>query len=64
MRRTLAILAAACLAVTLAGCQQSKADLQRDAEFAKTCVDAGGHVWYAGWASEIIRCDFSPKRDR
>lgn len=63
MKRTLSVVAALACVLTLAGCGQSRADLRRDAEFAKQCTESGGHVYYIGFTSEIIRCDFSPGGD-
>jgi hypothetical protein len=63
MRRTLSVLTAAALTVMLAGCQQTRADMLRDADFAKSCTESGGHVYYIGFASEIIRCDFTTQTE-
>lgn len=59
MRRTLTAAAAIALTLALTGCQQTQADVARDAKFAKSCTESGGRVYYIGFTSEIIRCDFT-----
>lgn len=58
-RRAVATVAALALVLVLTACQQTQSDVRRDAEFAKSCTDAGGRVYYIGFTSEIIRCDFT-----
>jgi len=44
------------LLLALTGCGQSLDDVKREAEFAKTCKDSGGRVYYQDFAG--IMCSF------
>lgn len=57
MKRTIIAAALAVGALLLTGCGDSVDNIKRDAEFAKTCKDGGGHVWYDGFNE--IRCSFT-----
>lgn len=59
MRKIMLVIAAAVLTVSLAGCQESMADLHRDAQFKQACVKAGGRVVYVGLAGDQLFCDLS-----
>jgi len=57
MRRWGVVLVAV-LALSLAGCRepQTLEDVQREAEFVKTCRDGGGKTTYDGTGN--LRCEF------
>lgn len=44
---------------TLTACQQTIADIEEEANFAKACEDNGGDVYYYGFVRELIGCDYT-----